>query len=37
MEIKYLLKFTSEYQYARDLIDGKLFMNQAAYFHDLEN
>ncbi|MFL8969718.1 hypothetical protein ACKA04_06645 [Helcococcus kunzii] len=37
MEIKYLIKFTSEYKYARDLVDGSLFMNQAAFYHDIEN
>lgn len=36
MEIKYLLKFTSKYEYAKDLLDGKLFVNQAAYFHNIE-
>lgn len=36
MEIKYLLKFTSKYRYAQDLMAGKLFMNQAAYFHSIE-
>ena len=36
MEIIYLLKFTSKYEHAKDLLDGKLFMNQAAYYHDLE-
>ena len=31
MEIKYLLKFTSKHEHAKDLIDGRLFMNQAAF------
>ncbi|HHX18818.1 MAG TPA: hypothetical protein GX728_00055 [Clostridiaceae bacterium] len=34
MEIKYLLKFTSKHEHAKDLIDGRLFMNQAAFYHD---
>lgn len=36
MEITYLLKFTSKYIYAKDLLDGKLYMNQACYYHNLE-
>ncbi|NLL91043.1 MAG: hypothetical protein GX222_01300 [Ruminococcaceae bacterium] len=35
-KIKYLLKFTSEYDYAKTLLEGKLFMNQASYYHNLE-
>lgn len=35
-KIKYLLKFTSEYDYAKTLLDGKLFMNQSSYYHNLE-
>lgn len=35
--IKYLLKITPERQYVQDLIDGKLYMNAAAYYHHIEN
>lgn len=35
--IKYLLKITPKKQYAQDLIDGKLYMNSAAYYRYIEN
>lgn len=34
--IKYLLKITSKKEYACDLINGKLYMNCAAFYHDME-
>ena len=34
--IQYLIKFVSKYEYAEDLIKGKLFMRPARYFHHLE-
>lgn len=37
MKIKYLIKFTSKCEYAQDLMNGKLFMNQADFFHNIEN
>lgn len=37
MKIKYLIKFTSKYEYAQDFMNGKLFMNQADFFHNIEN
>ena len=35
--IKYLLKITSKKKYARDLINAKLYMNCAAFYHDMES
>lgn len=35
--IKYLIKFVSKQKYATDLLDGKLFMHCARYYHMLED
>ncbi len=35
-EIRYLIKFVSKLQYAEDLINGKLYMRPASYYHHLE-
>ncbi len=35
-DIRYLIKFVSKYEYAKDLISGKLFMRPARYYHNLE-
>ena len=34
--IKYLVKFVAKESYADDLLNGKLFMHCAKYYHDLE-
>lgn len=34
--LRYLLKFVSKEAYADDLLNGKLFMHCAKYYHDLE-
>ena len=34
--IKYLVKFVSKESYANDLLNGKLFMHCAKYYHELE-
>lgn len=34
--IKYLIKFVSKRDYGESLLDGKLFMHTAHYYHELE-
>ena len=36
MMIKYLIKFVSKKDHADTLLDGKLYMNAAAYYRNLE-
>ena len=35
--IRYLLEFVKEERYADDLLNGRLFMHCAKYYHDIEN
>lgn len=35
-KIVYLIKFVAEKEYAEDLLNGKLYMNQAAYYHSVQ-